>query len=523
MALSKYLKPCLQCTREQPCFSSGRGSAFYGGTADICRNCEKINKFREYEMNIRINSKGITEVCKECNKTKVSELFAKSKKKNTCECCYRGIEKIIVHDPNARDDCGRCGKSLPLDNFPVNKYCNCGYTKPCKTCNLEIDKERRDERRQRSAEEIEKQKLISHPSGTKHCGGCDKDRSFDDFNGDPGRTDGFTTQCKHCAAERGAESVINMNERSYEVMFDDLRRILEIGENTSIDQYQHKCLGPCGKTRPMIDFRFVANKPCVLYGICYDCCNVKSTEYAEKVKAQKQKMKEVGCIKCGETNHLVLDLAHINRSDKYVNANGKKEQPSHMTLGALIEQEHCLLPICSNHHRYFTYAENFHATEYNPEKNRASLVIVNAEKVRRGECVDCHLKTISEGEHYNLMMFDFDHRPGCLKLDDISYMVVRNQPQERLINEMPKCDLRCSNCHRIKTYDRAQENGTWGMVRPDRSSVARNYQLYLQGQTHKKFDKTDESTPKPRRPDNANELQIKAHIAHLARLKGFDV
>lgn len=62
-------------------------------------------------------------------------------------------------------------------------------------------------------------------------------------------------------------------------------------------------------------------------------------------------------------------------------------------------------------------------------------------------CMDCNIKYIS-------CVMDFDHRPNETKL----FVVSNNsyKPHETIVKEIAKCDVVCSNCHRIRTYRRKQ-------------------------------------------------------------------
>lgn len=55
-------------------------------------------------------------------------------------------------------------------------------------------------------------------------------------------------------------------------------------------------------------------------------------------------------------------------------------------------------------------------------------------------------------DHYQM---DFDHRPGEVKKEEISRIKTFKLAKE----EMLKCDLVCSNCHRVRTWNRRQTNG----------------------------------------------------------------
>jgi hypothetical protein len=61
-------------------------------------------------------------------------------------------------------------------------------------------------------------------------------------------------------------------------------------------------------------------------------------------------------------------------------------------------------------------------------------------------CVDCR-----RVYHYSQM--DFDHLPGFEKKFDLWSFSVRKP--ETIRAEIAKCDVVCSNCHRLRTWNRA--------------------------------------------------------------------
>ncbi len=67
-------------------------------------------------------------------------------------------------------------------------------------------------------------------------------------------------------------------------------------------------------------------------------------------------------------------------------------------------------------------------------------------------CMDC-------GVVYPVYVMDFDHVRGE-KLFEISRMTKRGFTPMRLAQEIAKCDLVCSNCHRIRTFTRGQHRQT---------------------------------------------------------------
>ncbi len=65
-------------------------------------------------------------------------------------------------------------------------------------------------------------------------------------------------------------------------------------------------------------------------------------------------------------------------------------------------------------------------------------------------CVDC-------GET-DILVLEFDHRDRKMKDGEISHIIQNGASLERVIKEIEKCDVRCSNCHRRKTE---KENRSW--------------------------------------------------------------
>ena len=71
-------------------------------------------------------------------------------------------------------------------------------------------------------------------------------------------------------------------------------------------------------------------------------------------------------------------------------------------------------------------------------------------KMQRG-CVDC-------GYDAHPAALDFDHRTPTMKIANISRMMRDRYSWARICAEIDKCDLRCSNCHRVRTAQ-AGHNG----------------------------------------------------------------
>lgn len=68
-------------------------------------------------------------------------------------------------------------------------------------------------------------------------------------------------------------------------------------------------------------------------------------------------------------------------------------------------------------------------------------------------CADC-------GVRYPSYVMDFDHRPDADKLFNIGQGALSGLwSLEDLRREIAKCDITCSNCHRIRTHGRGAKLG----------------------------------------------------------------
>jgi hypothetical protein len=63
-------------------------------------------------------------------------------------------------------------------------------------------------------------------------------------------------------------------------------------------------------------------------------------------------------------------------------------------------------------------------------------------------CVDCCKK-------YDHWILDFDHIHAD-KIANVSQLIARNCSEKRVREEIAKCEIVCSNCHRDRTYKRRQ-------------------------------------------------------------------
>jgi hypothetical protein len=96
-----------------------------------------------------------------------------------------------------------------------------------------------------------------------------------------------------------------------------------------------------------------------------------------------------------------------------------------------------------------THSEKYRM--YSCRKYRARLELI--QRLKLGPCVDC-------GRHFHPVCMDFDHRPSEIKLFPVSDCGKRSI--ESIMTEIAKCDLVCSNCHRLRGWQRRRDDASVG-------------------------------------------------------------
>ena len=90
---------------------------------------------------------------------------------------------------------------------------------------------------------------------------------------------------------------------------------------------------------------------------------------------------------------------------------------------------------------------------------RARQAIKMREIVKEAKSVPC----AECGVEYPHYVMDLDHRDPANKDMSVANMVGQQRSLVRLKKEIAKCDVVCSNCHRVRTYNQyqAREGKPW--------------------------------------------------------------
>jgi predicted Zn-ribbon and HTH transcriptional regulator len=106
-------------------------------------------------------------------------------------------------------------------------------------------------------------------------------------------------------------------------------------------------------------------------------------------------------------------------------------------------------------------------------RQRARLEFLR--ELRKVPCKDC-------GCTYLPHQMDFDHRDPATKSFGLTGSRAMLAPQQRLLEEIAKCDIVCANCHAVRTYALQGERKAWrrangGLVNTKRRITQREKEI----------------------------------------------
>lgn len=103
---------------------------------------------------------------------------------------------------------------------------------------------------------------------------------------------------------------------------------------------------------------------------------------------------------------------------------------------------------CNNQYFYKWYKNNRSTQiirlKQNRKKNRDRVRQFVVEHLKQNPCVDCG--------NSNILVLEFDHVHG--KKENVSHLMRQGCTLKRLKEEIELCEIRCCNCHRLKTLSR---------------------------------------------------------------------
>ena len=104
-----------------------------------------------------------------------------------------------------------------------------------------------------------------------------------------------------------------------------------------------------------------------------------------------------------------------------------------------------------NYERYSAHAKARYRENSEPAKERVRASRAERKRIideaKSRLCADCK-------NTFPVVCMDFDHRPGVEKVACVGQLNAWGAPIEIILEEIAKCDVVCSNCHRIRTEQR---------------------------------------------------------------------
>ena len=267
-------------------------------------------------------------------------------------------------------------------------------------------------------------------------------------------------KCVKCSKnhDTGYKWCLACRERDRQYKKKSRKKRKRLAEELTVPEGQCLCK-QCLKLKPIEDFQSKVNRRDTLTSNCITCR--ESISMSEKNPTTKRGTcrafweawkKENECIDCGCKDYRVMEADHVGKkinqlSDyKYWSCNGGVEAMKS-------ELEQCD-PRCRFCHRVVTNKrselkrESEGRTQNSTKKRRRDQI--NQVKLEIGNCVVCKRKVMED----TCCGFDFDHLNPTKKKIGIAISVNKSKVvfQRILKEEIPKCNLKCANCHRIKTF-----------------------------------------------------------------------
>lgn len=214
----------------------------------------------------------------------------------------------------------------------------------------------------------------------------------------------------------------------------------------------------CGRIHPEDQFKSRYPRQQTLTKTCETCrqeaarSHLNPTTAIGKCRARWEEWKSKNqCVVCGENDPRVLEADHTR--DKVHQCSDNRYWSHHGGVPALVKELRKCQSLCIWCHRLKSDRERGTWKQKSILKRRA---IINAEKLRRGQCLRCSRRVTME----TCCGFDFDHRDATKKVMRLALLVNKSQAffDQYIDSELKACDLLCCLCHKKVTIERKKNN-----------------------------------------------------------------
>ena len=226
---------------------------------------------------------------------------------------------------------------------------------------------------------------------------------------------------------------------------------LDVPEGTQLCEH-------CSKFKPIDDFKSKVIRREKLTTWCISCREIlsKSDKNPDTKRGSCNTFwvewrQQQTCVDCGCNDWMVMEADHVGK--KVTHVSHCSYWSSHGGVEAMKKELKQCKPRCKCCHRIITKKRSdlkreLEGRKQNPTHKRRQDQI-NEVKLKMGACVVCDRKVTKE----TCVAFDFDHKDESTWVIEISKSVNKTEVvfQRTMREEIPKCTLKCANCHHIKT------------------------------------------------------------------------
>ena len=229
-------------------------------------------------------------------------------------------------------------------------------------------------------------------------------------------------------------------------------------EDRTVPEGKRLCKN-CSHFKPIIDFTSKVNRREKLTAQCKSCRESQSKSQKNPTTKRgaccafwTEWKKEQCCVDCGLKDWRVMEADHVGKKVEGVSETSYWAR--HGGVDAMKKELKQCEPRCRCCHqiitkkRYDLKRKLEGRTQRSCRKRHRDQI--NQIKLKIGTCVVCDRKVTKE----TCIAFDFDHKDESSKVMQISQSVYKPKAvfQRHMREEIPKCTLKCANCHKIKTH-----------------------------------------------------------------------
>ncbi len=164
--------------------------------------------------------------------------------------------------------------------------------------------------------------------------------------------------------------------------------------------------------------------------------------------------KSIPCKKCDKTFHpAAMDLIHRDPNERKFSMR-EATRLIHSVERLVEEIEKCDV-YCANCVKEMRVEKFLADTDGNGSRTRRRKKLKTImEEMKSKACNDC-------GETYPPYVMEFDHLDGHEKVESISKMINKERPIQMILDELQKTEPICTNCHRIRTYEKSHNDDNY--------------------------------------------------------------